>query len=251
MNPKWTSKFELKPGRWVFIPTPEAIADGQKIKKQLEARWEPPEYYFHLRAGGHVAGLKSHLSHSNFLHVDIEDFFGNINRSRITRCLKSRVGYKDAREWANASTVPHPTDSSRFIVPYGFVQSQIIAALCLSESALGICLDNINKMSGAAVSVYVDDIIVSADDSNLCTALLGMLEVAATRALFAFNQSKKQGPASAVSAFNISLSNGQLLITGDRLKEFSQAFANSTSDAQRKGIISYVNSVNPAQSSAV
>jgi len=251
VNPKWTSKFELKPGRWVFVPTPEAIADGKKIKKQLEARWAAPEYYFHLRAGGHVAGLKSHLSHSNFLHLDVEDFFGNINRSRITRCLKSRFGYKDAREWANASTVSHPTNSSRFIVPYGFVQSQIIAALCLSESALGVCLDKIHKTSGAAVSVYVDDIIVSADDSALCTALLGTLELAVARARFAFNPSKKQGPASAVSAFNISLSNGQLLITSDRLKEFSRALAEASSDAQRQGIISYVNSVNPAQSSAV
>ena len=251
MNPKWTSRFELKPGRWVFVPTPEAAAAGKKIKKQVESVWNAPQYYFHLQAGGHVAALRSHLTHTNFIHVDIEDFFGSVNRTRITRCLKPRVGYAKAREWANASTVAHPNDKSRFIIPYGFVQSQIVAALCLSESALGVCLDKIHNTSGVVVSVYVDDIIASTDDPTLCSKLFGELEVAASRARFAFNPNKQQGPGTSVTAFNIALSKDQLLIEADRLTAFSAALAQAKSEPQRQGILSYINSINPAQSSAV
>ena len=235
----------------MFVPTPESVVEGRRIKKQVESTWKAPEYYFHLHAGGHVAALRSHLVHTHFLHVDIEDFFGQINRSRITRCLKTRVGYELAREWANSSTVAHPTDHSRFIIPYGFVQSQIIAALCLSESALGICLDKIHNTTAAAVSVYVDDIIVSTDESSLCHLLSGMLSTASSRARLDFNQAKQQGPAASVTAFNIALSNNQLLIESDRLTKFSAALSEAKSEAQRNGILAYVNSVNPTQISAV
>lgn len=251
MNPKWSSRFELKPGRWVFVPTPEAIADGHQVKKQLEALWAPPDYYYHLRKGGHVAALKSHMDHNSFLHLDIQDFFGNINRTRVTRCLKPKVGYKLAREWATESTVAHPTDISRFIIPYGFVQSQLIAALCLSESALGICLDKIRKNGSATVSVYVDDIVVSTNDPELSLSLFALLKTAAARARFSFNADKEQAPASQVTAFNIQLSNNQLSIEGVRLNEFSLALAQATSDAQRLGILSYIASVNADQGNAL
>ena len=235
----------------MFVPTPEAIVDGREIKKGVESVWQAPEYFFHLRTGGHVAALKSHLAHTNFLHVDIEDFFGNVNRSRITRCLKPRVGYKKAREWATASTVAHPNDALRFIIPYGFVQSQIIAALCLSESAFGVCLEKIHKTSGAAISVYVDDIIISTDDAILCNTLSGMLEAAAGRARFTFNSTKQQGPGTSITAFNIELSNNQLMIESGRLEVFSAALAQAGNEKQRQGILIYINSINPVQSSAV
>lgn len=248
MNPKWSSRFELKPGRWVFVPTLEAIALGKQIKKRLESAWTPPSYYFHLRKGGHVAALKSHMDHSSFLHVDIQDFFGNINRTRVTRCLKLIVGYKLARDWATASTVAHPAVNTCTIVPYGFVQSQIIAALCLSESALGTCLDKIRRNDAVAVSVYVDDIIVSTSDPQLCITLFDLLKVAASRARFTLTE---QAPSSQITAFNIELSRNLLLVGRARLQEFSAALAKATTDAQRKGILKYVASVNASQSSAL
>ena len=247
MNPKWSSKFELKPGKWVFVPTHEAVAAGEKIKEQIEDHWTPPDYYYHLRAGGHVAALKSHLGHTSFVHVDIRDFFGSINRTRVTRCLKQKFSYVLAREWAIASTVIHPGDKKRSIIPYGFVQSQVVAALCLAESALGICLDKIRKMEGVAVSVYVDDIIVSSSDEAQCTSLLAMLKTAAERARFALNPDKEQGPGAQVTAFNISLSSNSMLIESARLQQFVEALEEATSEAQRKGILSYVSSINADQ----
>ena len=96
MNPKWSSKFELKPGKWVFVPTPEAVTTGKKIKKTIEKCWRPPAYFFHLRVGGHVEALRSHLNHDNFLRVDIKDFFGSISRTRVTRCLGSTCSQRGA-----------------------------------------------------------------------------------------------------------------------------------------------------------
>ncbi|RYF61168.1 MAG: hypothetical protein EOO27_03170, partial [Comamonadaceae bacterium] len=164
MNTKWASKFELKPGKWVFVPTAESVAEGKKIKKAIEERWTPPPYYFHLRAGGHVEALRMHLKHTCFARIDIQDFFGSINRTRVTRCLTSKFGYAVARAYANASTVPAPK-TTRTIVPFGFVQSQIVAALCLAESALGVYLDRLASDSAIALTVYVDDIIVSCSDA--------------------------------------------------------------------------------------
>jgi hypothetical protein len=152
VNQKWSSKFELKnpgSGKWVFVPTAETVALGKQIKKAIEDCWTPPSYFFHLREGGHVEALKSHLGNSSFVRMDVANFFGSINRSRITRCLKSKVGYPKAREWANASTVKQPGGAEGYIVPFGFVQSQILASLCLSESALGVCLGKLANDSNS------------------------------------------------------------------------------------------------------
>lgn len=251
MNLKWSSKFELKPGRWVFVPTPETVALGKKIKAAIEACWAPPATYYHLRAGGHVEALRSHLGHNSFARMDIQDFFGSINRSRITRCLRPRVGYAKAREWANASTVNDPENPERFIVPFGFVQSQIVASLCLWESALGVCLKKLTANTQCAVSVYVDDIIVSSSVDGLCEQAVSELSTAAERSNFTLSPDKKEGPAVAITAFNIVLANESIQITEDRLKQFIAALEQSTSEHQRAGIVSYVTSVNTVQGEAL
>lgn len=247
MNPKWSTKFELRPGKWVFVPTADAVIEGKKIKKAIENCWKPPSYYFHLRAGGHVEALRNHLTHDSFLRIDIQDFFGSISRTRVTRCLKKKLGYSIARTYANASTVPDPVSAKRIIIPFGFVQSQIVAAICLAESALGIYLQKLSLNPAVAVTVYVDDIIVSTSEEMLLDHVLKELEVAAKKARFILNVGKQEGPAAAITAFNIVLAKSSMTIEVDRLKKFADAFANATSGSQQAGIKSYVTSVNPAQ----
>lgn len=251
MNPKWSSKFELRPGKWVFVPTASALLEGKRIKKALEKCWKPPSYYFHLRAGGHVEALRSHLAHDNFLHIDIQNFFGSISRTKVTRCLKDKFSYAIARSYANASTVADPANAKRSIVPFGFVQSQIIAAVCLAESALGINLDKISLNPAVALSVYVDDIIVSTSDAALLAQVLKDIEIAAEKAHFVLNADKQEGPATAITAFNIVLAKGSMNIDADRIKKFEEALASATSNSQREGIKSYVASVNVAQALAM
>lgn len=247
MNPKWSSKFELKPGKWVFVPTPESVTTGNKIKRAIEKCWRPPSYYFHLRAGGHVEALRSHIGHDIFLRIDIQDFFGSINRTRATRCLKDKFGYNIARTYANASTVPDPAVEKRIIIPFGFVQSQILAAVCLAESALGKYLEKLHRNSSVALTVYVDDIIVSTSDTALLDQVLQDIEDAATKSHFVLNTSKQEGPAAAITAFNIVLAKGSMSVEAERYQRFQEALTEASSEHQRRGITSYVASVNVAQ----
>ena len=250
MNPKWSSKFELKPGKWVFVPTAHAVLEGKKIKRAIEKCWKPPSYYFHLKAGGHVEALRTHLAHDNFLRIDIRDFFGSINRTRVTRCLKEKFKYATARSYANASTVPDP-NGKRLIIPFGFVQSQIVAAVCLAESALGIYLDGLSLNASVALTVYVDDIIVSTSEAGLLEQVLKDIEAAAERAHFVLYADKQEGPSAGITAFNIVLSKGSMEVEAERLKLFAEALTAATSESQRAGIKSYVTSANAIQGLAI
>jgi hypothetical protein len=121
----WDTRFQLKPGTWVFVPTLESVQNGKEIKQAIGRVWLPPTNYYHLRSGGHVKALEAHLHNAIFAHLDIRDFFGSINKTRVTRCVKDLFGYPEGRRIANLSTVVHP-DSRRMILPFGFVQSPIL-----------------------------------------------------------------------------------------------------------------------------
>lgn len=247
MTPRWVSRFQLKPGKWVFQPSSDAKDIGRKIKAEVERVWQPPDFYYHLRAGGHVEAVRSHTANTHFLHLDIQDFFGSVNRSRITRCLKSRFPYAIAREWANESTVRHPSDAAKYILPYGFVQSPILASLALADSRLGGVLQTLANSPRVVVSVYVDDIIVSTDDPARLSSYLATIRDAAERSLFPLNASKEEGPAPSITAFNIELAHSSLVIKSERLDELIQAYIDAGSSRCQAGILSYVQSVNPAQ----
>lgn len=247
MHPKWVHKFELKPGKWVYHPSPDAISTGIEIKKSVSEKWTAPRNYFHLRPGGHVEALRYHLGSSFFLHLDIKDFFGSVNRSRITRCLKPRFGYKRAREMANSSTVQHPKIKGRYILPYGFVQSSLLASLAFCESALGRYIQEIERESALLVSVYVDDIVVSGSDPAALERVKVEISSIAERSKFQFNELKSEGPSSKISAFNIELTNSILRIQDERLHEFRRVFFNTKNSHQKNGINSYIWSVNSSQ----
>lgn len=249
MIPKWTSRFELKPGAWVFVPTEETIKSGQEIKKALAGRWEAPSNYYHLRSGGHVEALRAHAENAWFIHLDIKDFFGSINRSRITRGLKNLFGYERAREIANVSAVIHPTRGD-YILPFGFVQSPLIASVCLYKSALGRCLRDLQK-AGVTVSIYVDDLILSTTDIQVAQQALKAVKHAAERAGFRLNPDKEEGPAEKITAFNINLTAKHLAIETERLAAFYEAFQAAESSHQQLGILGYVASVSLAQAEEI
>jgi hypothetical protein len=247
MHPKWIHRYELKPGRWVFHPSPEAKEIGTKIKTQVEAVWTVPDYFFHLRAGGHLRALQVHMGQTSFIHLDIQDFFGCVNRSRVTRCLTPHFGYTNARLMANNSTVRHPADLGKFMLPYGFVQSPLLASLAFAQSKLGSCLSML-RGEGYCVSVYVDDIIISAGSDGALHACWPEIQSAAESAKFVLNPKKQQGPGPMVTAFNIELSHGSLRLHSGRFNEFKSAYQAASNPYERDGIFGYVQSVNPYQS---
>lgn len=249
---RWTSKFTIKDRTCVFVPTEESVQIGQEVKADLQHRWPKPSFYYHLSKGGHVAALNAHTHHKFFLHLDIKDFFSHVNRSRITRCLKGYFGYEKAREIAIQSTVQNPESNEKeFVLPFGFVQSPILASVCLSKSALGRNLKELHQHPAYAVTVYMDDIIVSANELDLLEQASENLQGAAEKSRFPLNDRKQEGPADCVTSFNIKLCQGSLAITNERLSKFSYAHAFSTNEHQRAGILEYVRSVNPEQADTI
>jgi hypothetical protein len=251
MPAPWISRFEVKPGRWVFVPSEESRSIGLELRTDLASIWDPPRFFYHLRSGGHVAALRAHLGNSVFVHLDIEDFFGCVSKTRITRCLKPLVGYEKARQIARESVVFHPTDKSRLMVPYGFVQSQLLASICLADSALGRYMTHLSESARAAISVYVDDIIISTRDSRVAHEIHAEIQNAAKRAHFRLRPKGNQVPSLEIRAFNIMLRENSMLVAGDRMIDFVTALRSSSSDAQKQGIVSYVETICPTQAQSL
>lgn len=246
--PRWTTKFEIKPGAWVFVPSPDSITNGREIKSAIESRWKPPQNYYHLRNGGHVAALMSHRNSSCFIQSDIKDFFGSINKSRVTRCLKRFFSYKEARRMAVESTVKHPNHTPiKFYLPFGFVQSPIIASLCLFDSSLGRYLNRLAREKDIVVSIYMDDITISLKDEDMAGEILYKVEDQANKSRFILNKTKEGGPAPKITAFNINLSHKNLEIEDRRMAKFIRDYLGSSNPNQQEGYERYINSVNPDQ----
>lgn len=247
---RWESRFEVKPGRWVYVPTPIGKAAGEVIRQEVSKAWSPPLYFFHLRGGGHVAALRRHLGNRFFFRCDLDDFFGRINQSRVTRCLKHRFSYLDARKMASESVVIRP-GTEKTMLPYGYVQSPMLASLVLDQSRLGRFLRQCESSKDLTVSVYVDDILLSSDDEERLRVAAVELERLATDAALPLSVGKTRGPASSVTAFNVDLSRGSMSLTSDRILRFKEAYAMASSPYVELGIESYVYSVNPAQLAAL
>lgn len=198
-----------------------------------------------------MEALRAHLGSKTFLHLDVANFFGCVNQGRVTRCLKSRLGFVEARWIAKESTVAHPGDNLTKVLPYGFPQSPILASLALYESSLGKALDRWVKTKKLKISVYVDDIIVSGEDEALLHSCLDELRVCAVRARFFLNDTKQEGPGPAIRAFNVNLAYASLDVAEDRLKLFQQAVLESRNPFSIDATITYVKCVNQIQGDAL
>lgn len=245
---KWIHRFEIKPGVWVFVPSKESIEIGNEVKLQVEKSWKPPPYFYHLKKGGHVLAIKKHMQSTSFIHLDIQNFYGSINKSRVTRCVKKYFGYEKARSIAGASTVRLPDSLERkYILPFGFIQSPILASLCLAESSLGKYLNMLYEQNKVIVSVYMDDFIVSTRKNLDLQSILYSLKEIAEKSKFVTNIKKEEGPADKITAFNIDLKHKKVNIEKSRFDKFVEAYSNSSNPYQRKGIRTYIYSVNPFQ----
>jgi hypothetical protein len=243
---RWIHKFQIKNNVWVFVPNNESRLYGNKIKSNIDKKWKKPSYYYHFRDGGHVAALKSHINNTFFIHADIQNFFGAINKSRVTRNLKSFFGYKIAREIAEKSTVQCPhSNVKEYVLPFGFVQSPILASFCLHKSRLGVYLDKLYESGDFKVSVYMDDIIISGKNLEYLKEILVELNRISDHSGFQLNQKKTQ-VSSNITPFNIELSHKVLKISTDRMTEFILHYT-SGGKYRRIGILCYISTINKKQ----
>ncbi len=239
-------KFRLPKGTQVFVPSANGYEIGEAIARRVAKEWRAPAFYYHMQSGGHVAAARQHINSAHIASVDLAGFFNQVTRTKVHRSL-CQVGFRheEALEIARDSTVEEEPGSRRFSLPFGFVQSPILASLALSRSALGRAIKKANT-STVSISVYVDDITVSSCQLNDLNDALDSLRRAAHLSGFEFNEAKSQGPATEIRCFNLVLGNGTMTVADDRYQQFIIAIQGGFPE-QQEGILAYVESVNPAQ----
>lgn len=248
MPSSWSERFEIKPGRWVYVPTSETLSQGRALKSEILKRFSPPLYYFHLRAGGHVEALKSHMADDYFITIDIKNFFGCMTRGRLTRVLTGYFSYTEAREIARNSTVRDPGKPRNFhSLPYGFPQSTLLASMCLRHSAFGNHLERLSEEF--KVSVYVDDIVLSSNEAAGLSKAAQQLIDKAARSHFPLNEKTNPMPEGKTTIFNIELRNNSLKVCDAKMIEFQSEIAKTDNQKVIDGILSYVGSINDVQRS--
>lgn len=245
---RWEHKFELKPGIWVYVPSADASKLGERILQEIRNKWIPPLYFYHLRTGGHLKAARSHLKSDFLAVIDIKNFFQSTSRSRITRDLKAYFTYSQAREISKISTVRNLSSSShQHVLPFGFVQSPILATLCLDKSYLGCLLRRLNKHPNVKLSVYMDDVIISSNDLIQLLSAYDEILVAMEKAGYQANMIKTQPPSSLIKVFNLNLSKGVMKVTSQKMSEFLIDFYASDYEPHKIGVKNYVEAVNPEQ----
>lgn len=228
----YTHSFELN-GKPVFAPNDLGRRIGEDIKGKVEAAYGFPSFFFHLVAGGHVAALHAHRDNEFFCKADIENFFYSVSRNRVVRTLRE-VGIERPKHYGKWSCVKNPYDEPRYALPYGFVQSPVLASLVLATSAVGKLLNQLS--SSITVAVYVDDITLSYNDpaelNNCYEALLAAMQEASLPA----KPSKCVAPTRQVDVFNCSLKNRETLVLEKRREAF---FSVERSEASKDGFERY------------
>jgi len=223
-------------GKPVFAPSGLGARIGQDIKGQVEAVYVFDDFVYHLKKnGGHVAALHTHRLHQFFARVDIKNFFYGIAKSRVQRSLAD-LGIQRARHYAKWSCVKNPFDGPRYALPYGFIQSPILATLVLMKSAVGSFLRGVAATGHIAVSVYMDDISLSSDDEAALYGAFEQLKAKLQEANFEISAGKMREPSTAMDVFNCDLSHGKTEVRSDRIGEF---YAEMRSPASVDGFEEY------------
>lgn len=217
---------------------------GYHYIAEISNVWRPPSLFFHHRKGGHVAAAKIHSNNIHFFKIDLARFFYSISKNQIIKSLK-RVGFsfEDAREIAIESTVSH--DGTIFL-PFGFVQSPILASLCFWNSE---AFRSLKKLpTGISKSVYVDDILLShPNDAGLLDDGASSVLAACERANFATNSKKTHPSQITMRTFNLDVGSSELKICEDQFEEFLYRIRYTDTPEQIAGILRYVSYVNEGQ----
>lgn len=213
-NYKYTFKLKGKP---VFVPTGVGRRIGEELKASIADAYDFDANYFHLKRGGHVAALHHHRDSEWFARIDITRFFYSISRRRVQSAL-DRIGLGRARFFAQWSTIRNPYGEPPYSLPYGFVQSPILASLVIANSAIG---DHLRALEPhVRASVYMDDIALSgADRDELLVAYeqtIALLEQEG----FSASPEKLRAPALEIDIFNCDLSGGRTRVRDERIAQF-------------------------------
>jgi hypothetical protein len=93
-----------------------------------------------------------------------------------------------------------------------------------------------NFPAGITVSVYMDDIAISSDDSQLLQQAFGALVHAVAQSNFALNMNKTRAPAEAIQLFNCDLLHQVTIVRDERRANF---YSKLRSDVSRLAFETY------------
>jgi hypothetical protein len=204
-------------GKPVFVPSEKGYDVGYHVKSLVERASTIEPFYFHLQDGGHVAALHVHRKNHHFARADLKNFYYSISRNRVARALHE-IGIPKAGYYAKCSCVKNPYFEPSYSLPYGFVQSPILATLVLSQSVLGAFLREIHKE--ITVSVYMDDIAISSPTSDPLQTVFERLKAKIEEANFQINPEKTKPPTELMQLFNCELQIDHVSVTEPRRKLF-------------------------------
>lgn len=236
----YEKRFELKPGKFVYIQRTDALIRGRAAIKQITKRYKPHRIFFHFkRQGGHIAALRMHQGSAFFSRFDITNFFGQVTRTKVYRVLRE-IGFPKARAF-NIAVDGVVVEGGKKVVPYGFCQSPILATLVLEKSHLGVHLRQLSD-AGFLVSVYMDDILISCDDQAALSEASEAVVSAAGTAGFPFSDEKLAVAVNGVDSFNCHITAAEITILEDRMQQFVNDYM-AASDAGKAAIEKYVEAV--------
>jgi len=231
-------KFSYKrKGKPVFVPTGIGERIGREVKNAVEAAYDFDPMYYHLRRGGHVAAMHHHRENTLFSRIDIANFFYSVSRRRVQSAL-DRIGISNARFYAQWSTIINPYENPKFSLPYGFVQSPILASLVLAKSEVGEFLRSLPATVSA--SVYMDDISLSSNcKDDLENAFKSTIDVLNADG-FECSSHKLREPAPVIDIFNCDLSHQRATVREERIAAF---YAEGPSQESETAFTAYCASV--------
>lgn len=193
-----------------------------------------------------MAAARRHRDAPFVASLDLQRFFDQVSRSKVHRALKRlHFSHTDAWEMACDSSVNKPAPCSGYSIPFGFVQSPLVASIVLAQSRLGKAINGL-RGDGIEATVYVDDITLSDPSLAALNDAIDTLRSAATASGFSFNEAKTQPPSGRTTGFNIEFGSGHMKLVTERLAEF-EAVLRVGSPEQVEGILSYIRSVSADQ----
>lgn len=210
-------RFESANGKPVYVPSAAGRKIAKQLLKKLKRRFEPDPFFYHLHKGGHVAALHIHRQKKYFARLDLQNFFYTISRNRIARALQ-QIGIPGGEFLAKWSTVKNQFAPPAYALPYGFVQSPMLASLVLSQSAVGEYLREIDGL--IVVSVYVDDISISGNNKRVLQRAYRKIRRKIAESNFVINEEKSFEPALAMDLFNCHLERYRTAVTAERREQF-------------------------------
>jgi hypothetical protein len=209
--------YRNKRGKPVFVPSHAGRKIARELRIKLDETFIPDSFFYHLRKGGHVDAIHLHRPKRYFARVDIENFFYSVGRNDVARALQ-RLGLAGGERYARWSTVRNPFAPPTYALPYGFVQSPILATLVLARSPAGDFLREIADK--VVVTVFMDDIAISGNNRRVLERAYKKLRRKLVASKFPLNEAKSFPPSPTIDLFNCHLDHMRTLVTEARREQF-------------------------------